>query len=64
MFDVVLLLLLLLLAGLAVVGEVVDGVGRGRTAGGGQGGDGRREKIFLSPGNIFNSSDWKVWKVF
>ena len=48
LLDVVLLLLL------AVVGEVLDGVGRGRTAGRGraQGGNGRREKIFLSPDRL------------
>ena len=46
--------------------EMVDGVGRRGTARScrAQGGNGRREKIFLSSEKLFNSSDWKVWKVF
>ena len=63
MFDVV---LQGRLAGLTVGRDVVNGVGRWGTAGTcrAKGGDGRREEIFLSSEKLFNSSDWKVWKVF
>ena len=49
-----------------VMRKMVDGVGRRGAARScrSQGGNGRREKIFLSSEKLFNSSDWKVWKVF
>ena len=54
MFDVV---LRGRLGVVTVVREVVNGVGRGRTARGrwAQRGNGRREKIFLSSEKLFNS---------